>query len=35
MKLRATSAFTHWVKEVKPEKEIEKLPGLDFTGQEQ
>lgn len=36
LELRKTSAFTHWVKEVKPEKEIEgKLSGLDCTEQKQ
>lgn len=35
MKLRETSAFTHWTKEVNLEQEIEKLSGLEFTGQKQ
>lgn len=32
VKLRKTLAFTHWVEEVKAEKEIEKVSGLDCTG---
>lgn len=35
VKLRKTLAFTHWVEEVKAEKEVEEVSGLDFTGQEQ
>lgn len=36
VELRKTLAFTHWVEEVKPEKEVEKkLLGSSCTRQEQ
>lgn len=36
VELRKTSAFTHWIEEVKPEKQMEdKLSGLECTGQKQ